>query len=77
MFKKVLSLCLAVLMVAAISVSMVSCDNSNADFKLGVILLHDEASTYDLNFIEAVNRAAEELGLSEDQIGRASCRERV
>jgi len=68
MFKKVLSLCLAVLMVAAISVSMVSCDNSNADFKLGVILLHDEASTYDLNFIEAVNRAAEELGLSEDQV---------
>ena len=68
MFKKVLSLCLAVLMVAAICVSMVSCDNSNADFKLGVILLHDEASTYDLNFIEAVNRAAEELGLSEDQV---------
>ena len=38
------------------------------DFKLGVILFHDENSTYDLNFIEAVKRAAEELGLDEDQI---------
>ncbi len=68
MFKKVLSLCLAVLMVAAMCVSMSSCGDAKDDFKLGVILLHDEASTYDLNFIEAVNRAAEELGLSEDQV---------
>ncbi len=41
---------------------------SKDDFKLGVILLHDEASTYDLNFIEAVNRAVEELGLSTEQL---------
>ena len=68
MFKKILSLCVAVLMVAALCVSMVSCNNTDSDFKLGVILLHDEASTYDLNFIEAVERAAEQLGLSEDQI---------
>ncbi len=38
------------------------------DFKLGVILLHDEASTYDLNFIEAVERAATALGLDETQV---------
>ncbi len=69
MFKKLLSLCLAVVMVAALGVTMTSCGNSgNDDFKLGVILLHDEASTYDLNFIEAVERAAKELGLSDDQI---------
>ena len=72
MFKKILSLCLAVIMIATLGVSMISCGNTNAgadgDFKLGVILLHDEASTYDLNFIEAVNRAAEQLGLSEDQV---------
>ncbi len=68
MFKKILSLCIAVLMVAAVCVSMVSCNKTDSDFKLGVILLHDEASTYDLNFIEAVNRAAEQLGLSEDQV---------
>jgi len=46
-------------------------DNTNEvadDFKLGVILLHDEASTYDLNFIEAVERAAAALGLDETQV---------
>ena len=68
MFKKLLSLCLAVFMVATLCLSMASCGDSKGDFKLGVILLHDEASTYDLNFIEAVNRAAEQLGLSEDQV---------
>ncbi|MBQ7337581.1 MAG: BMP family ABC transporter substrate-binding protein [Clostridia bacterium] len=68
MFKKVLSLCLAVLMVAAMCVTMASCGETEDEFKLGVILLHDEASTYDLNFIEAVNRAAEQLGLEKDQV---------
>ncbi|MBR2848570.1 MAG: BMP family ABC transporter substrate-binding protein [Clostridia bacterium] len=68
MFRKTLSMFLAVLMVAALAVTMVSCDKSNEDFKLGVILLHDEASTYDLNFIEAVYRAKEQLGLKDDQV---------
>ena len=36
--------------------------------KLGVILLHDENSTYDLNFINGANDAAAALGLSEDQV---------
>ena len=39
-----------------------------SDVKLGVILLHDEDSTYDLNFINGVNEAVEALGLSEDQV---------
>ena len=68
MFKRVLSLCLALLMVAAMGLSMVSSSDSDDDYKLGVILLHDEASTYDLNFIEAVERAAAELGLDETQV---------
>ena len=68
MFKRVLSLCLALLMVAAMGLTMVSCSDSDDDFKLGVILLHDEASTYDLNFIEAVQRAAAELGLKDTQV---------
>ena len=68
MFKKALSLCLALLMVATMCVSMVSCGESEDEFKLGVILLHDETSTYDLNFIEAVERAAKELGLEKDQV---------
>ena len=37
------------------------------DFKVGFIFLHDENSTYDLNFINAANAAIEELGLTEDQ----------
>ena len=37
-------------------------------FKVGFIMLHDENSTYDLNFINAAKAAAEELGMSEDQI---------
>ena len=68
MFKKILSVCLVVIMVAALCASMVSCDADDNDFKLGVILLHDEASTYDLNFIEAVERAKTELGLTDEQI---------
>ncbi len=39
-----------------------------SDVKLGVILLHDEDSTYDLNFINGVNEAVAALGLSEDQL---------
>ena len=38
------------------------------DIMLGVILLHDEDSTYDLNFINGVNEAVALLGLSEDQV---------
>ena len=36
--------------------------------KLGVILLHDENSTYDLNFINGVKEAAAALGLDESQV---------
>ena len=68
MFKKILSICLAVLMVAALCASMTSCNKADDDFKLGVILLHDEASTYDLNFIEAVERAKTQLGLTDEQV---------
>jgi len=39
-----------------------------ADVKLGVILLHDENSTYDLNFINGVNDAVKALGLTEEQV---------
>ena len=38
------------------------------DFKAGFIFLHDENSTYDLNFINAAKDAAGLLGLTEDQI---------
>ena len=38
-----------------------------ADIKVGFIFLHDENSTYDLNFINAAKQACSELGLTEDQ----------
>ncbi len=41
---------------------------NKADFKLGVILLHDEDSTYDLNFINGIKAAQTKLGLTDDQV---------
>ncbi|MBE6712144.1 MAG: BMP family ABC transporter substrate-binding protein [Ruminococcaceae bacterium] len=41
---------------------------AKSDFKLGVICLHDEKSTYDKNFIDAVKKAQKELGLKDEQI---------
>ncbi|MBR3816978.1 MAG: BMP family ABC transporter substrate-binding protein [Clostridia bacterium] len=38
------------------------------DFKIGFICLHDEKSTYDLNFINGANAAIEALGLTEEQV---------
>ena len=38
------------------------------DVKVGLICLHDENSTYDLNFINGLKEAATNLGLSDDQI---------
>ena len=61
--KKILAVALAlVLCLACCAVA------SAEDVKFGVILLHDEDSTYDLNFLNGVNEAAANLGLSEDQI---------
>ena len=65
--KRIFALILALIMIASTAVVLGSCGEDD-QFKLGVILLHDEKSTYDLNFIEAVNRAAEQLGLTEDQV---------
>ena len=38
------------------------------NFKIGFICLHDESSTYDLNFINAVLKYQEALGLKNDQV---------
>ena len=88
MFKKILSLCLVVLMAAAVFASCTDMNSNEAtlsesplpeveltkdfdvpaDFKIGFILLHDEASTYDLNFINGVKKVQAALGLTDDQI---------
>ncbi|MBQ8683390.1 MAG: BMP family ABC transporter substrate-binding protein [Clostridia bacterium] len=38
------------------------------DFKIGYICLHDEQSTYDLNFLNAADAVTEALGLKDDQV---------
>ena len=39
-----------------------------ADFKVGFICLHDEKSTYDLNFLNAVDAIQEATGLTDEQV---------
>ena len=65
--KKLLTLALAVVMAFACT-SLVSCEGSKDEFKVGFIFLHDESSTYDLNFIEAARDVAKELGLKDSQV---------
>ena len=42
-------------------------ESAASDIKVGFIFLHDENSTYDLNFINGAKEACAALGLSEDQ----------
>ena len=39
-----------------------------ADFKIGMICLHDENSTYYNNYIQALRQVQKDLGLSDDQV---------
>ena len=80
MFKKILSIVLAFVMIASLAIAFASCkpaeENGEVkldpvakeEFKLGVILLHDEFSTYDLNFMNGIEEARIALGLREDQV---------
>ena len=43
-------------------------DGEKKDVKIGLICLHDENSTYDNNFIQALKEVQTELGLSNDQV---------
>ena len=68
--KKFLSLALIAAMLLSCVVLFGSCDKADEkdEFKLGVICLHDEDSTYDLNFINGVKEAQKALGLRDDQV---------
>ena len=73
--KKIVAIVLAVLFVCG---ALAACGGSNTnanngaatadqkktDFKAGFIFLHDENSTYDLNFINAAKQACENLGIT-------------
>ena len=70
--KKITALLLALVMVFALC----ACGNNDNkpaggddadELKVGFIFLHDENSTYDLNFMNAAKEACKNLGLSEDQ----------
>ena len=70
--KKFLALLLSLVMVLALVACGDKKDDNNTDdqdnnevtdFKVGFIMLHDENSTYDLNFINAAKEASEKLGV--------------
>ena len=72
MMKKITALLLALAMVFALC----ACGNNDAKdddkkddakVKVGFIFLHDENSTYDLNFMNAAEQACKDLGLDESQ----------
>ena len=59
--KKIVAVVLAV--VLAVSCALVGCSSKGGNGKVGFIFLHDENSTYDLNFINAAKEACEDLGV--------------
>lgn len=65
---------LALLLVVGMLFSFAACGGSedkktsDDDFKIGIICLHDENSTYDNNFIQAIYAAQKELGLKDEQV---------
>ena len=65
MFKKVLSIALAALMVLSLAAVFAGCDTATGDesMKVGFIYLHDENSTYDNNFLTAAKEACEKMGV--------------
>ena len=60
--KKIFALLLALTMIFALAVPAASADEP-ATVKAGFIFLHDETSTYDLNFINGAKEACEKLGV--------------
>ncbi len=67
MIRKSLSVLLAFVMLLCAGSALASCQDKNSDFKVGFIFLHDENSTYDLNFINAANETCEALGFKKTQ----------
>ena len=74
---------LALILAAVMALSLVACGEQKqpetpdvpddggeqtATIKVGFITLHDENSTYDNNFIQALRQVQKDLGLSDDQV---------
>ena len=60
---------LVVVLLAVCMINLTACGGNEDDsFKIGLICLHDESSTYDKNFIDSMYRALDELGLEKTQL---------
>ena len=71
--KKIVALLMALCMVFALcacgqSAAPAADATAASDMKVGFIFLHDENSTYDLNFMNGAKEACANLGLSDDQV---------
>ncbi len=64
--KKIVMMILCV--VAVLGLAACGKDDKKGEIKIGLICLHDENSTYDKNFIDAMKEMQKDLGLSDDQI---------
>jgi basic membrane protein A len=65
--KKIVALVM-VLVLCLMAAAVMADGIAKEDIKLGVILLHDENSTYDLNFMNGAREAVAAMGLEEDQL---------
>jgi basic membrane protein A len=65
--KRILALLLALVFIFAFS-ACGGTKTKSADLKIGVILVHDENTGYDLSHINGIKKAAENCGIKEDQI---------
>ena len=61
--KKFIALLLVLVMVFSLTACNTGNANKPAEFKAGFIFLHDENSTYDLNFLNAAKEACKALGV--------------
>lgn len=73
---KVLAVVLVVALASALCISLTACSDNESkeltaiakeDIKIGLICLHDDKSTYDANFINAMYEAVESLGLDKEK----------
>jgi basic membrane protein A len=64
--KKFLAITLTLMLVFALVACTKDSQKKTEDFKVGVILVHDDNSGYDLAHLEGIKAAAAELGLKDE-----------
>ena len=65
--KKIIAMLMALCMVVALAAFSAPAASAETPVKIGFIFLHDEQSTYDLNFMNAAKEACEARGMVENQ----------